>query len=247
MRIIADTHTHTLMSGHAHSTLIENIAEAKRKGLAFLAVTDHTGIMPGAPDDTYFTCMRGALPDRHDGVYLLRGCEANILDENGMMDISDAVLSRLEWVIASIHSLLTAQMDAERHTRLWLNISKNPHVDVIGHCGEERFRFDYEAGVRAFAERGKIVEINASSFRSRPDSIPNCLTIAKLCAKHGVSMVVSSDAHFAASVGEFSHAVQLLEAAGVPEALVLNADYDRFAGRLHSMTGRTFDGSACPV
>ena len=42
MKIIADTHTHTLMSTHAYSTIIENIAEAKKKGLKFIAITDHT-------------------------------------------------------------------------------------------------------------------------------------------------------------------------------------------------------------
>ena len=29
MKLIADTHTHTLMSGHAHSTAMEHIAAAK--------------------------------------------------------------------------------------------------------------------------------------------------------------------------------------------------------------------------
>ena len=90
MKIIADTHTHTVMSGHAHSTLLENITEAKRKGMKFLAVTDHTGIMPGAPHESYFTCMWSAIPDEYDGVYLLRGCEANILDETGTLDVSES-------------------------------------------------------------------------------------------------------------------------------------------------------------
>ena len=197
MNIIADTHTHTLMSGHAHSTLLENIQAAKQKKLRFLAVTDHTGLMPGSPDESYFTCMWSTMPDEYEGVYLLRGCEANILDETGKLDISDSVLDRLEWVIASIHSYLTKPMDSQRHTKLWLNIAANPRVDVIGHCGEEQFSFDYETVIKAFAEYGKIVEINASSYRARPSSRKNCQKIAKLCAQYGVPLVVSSDAHFA--------------------------------------------------
>ena len=33
MKIIADTHTHTIVSGDAHSTLLENLRAAKEQGL----------------------------------------------------------------------------------------------------------------------------------------------------------------------------------------------------------------------
>ena len=32
MKIIADTHTHTIVSGDAHSTLLENLRAAKEQG-----------------------------------------------------------------------------------------------------------------------------------------------------------------------------------------------------------------------
>lgn len=228
------------MSGHAHSTLMENLSVAKARGLQFLAVTDHTGEMPGSPHDSYFVCMRAALPDEYDGVHILRGCEVNILDENGRLDLGEAILSQMEWVIASIHSYITSPMGFDAHTRLWLNIAKNPHVDVIGHCGEELFKFDYEEVIRAFAAYGKIVEINNSSFRTRPTCRENCMRIAELCVKHGVPLVVGSDAHFAGAVGDFPLADAYLTAAGIPEKSILNTDHDRFAEQLRRMTGRNF-------
>ena len=241
MKIIADTHTHTIMSGHAHSTLIENVTEAKRKELKFLAVTDHTGLMPGAPSETYFVCMKATIPDMYNGVYMLRGCEANILDETGKLDVSERVLSRLEWVIASIHSVLTEPMDVKQCTKLWRNIAENPHVDIIGHCGEEKFRFDYEEVIPAFARAGKIVEINSSSFKNRPSCKENCMKIARLCEKHGVSLVVNSDAHFAADVGNVNRAIELLQLHGITQESILNADIKRFAKQVSTMTGRIFD------
>lgn len=241
MRIIADTHTHTLMSGHAHSTLLENITEAKRKGLKFLAVTDHTGIMPDAPSETYFACMWSTIPDEHNGLYLLRGCEANILDEIGKMDISDRMLGRLEWVIASIHGVLTQPMDVRQCTKLWRNIAENPNVDVIGHCGEEKFKFDYEEVIPAFAQYGKIVEINSSSFKNRPSCKDNCMKIARLCEEYGVPLVVSSDAHFAADVGNVDRAVLLLQQYGISEETILNADIKRFSEKVRGITGRKFE------
>ena len=241
MKIIADTHTHTLMSTHAYSTLIENINEAKKKGLKFIAVTDHTGTMPGSPDNTYFTCMWSGIPDEYEGVYILRGCETNIIDENGNVDVPDGVMDSLEWVIASIHSYLTKPFDFDTHTKIWTNIAKNPHIDVIGHCGEERFSFDYEKVIPIFAEYGKIVEINASSFKTRPTCKDNCMKIARLCTKHNVPLVVSSDAHFASDVGNFDLAIKNLTEAGIPESSMLNADAKRFAEYLTKKTGRQFN------
>ena len=39
--ILADMHTHTIASGHAYSTVKENIDAAKAAGLKYLAITDH--------------------------------------------------------------------------------------------------------------------------------------------------------------------------------------------------------------
>lgn len=240
MNIIADTHTHTIMSGHAHSTVLENLREGAKKGLRFLCVTDHTGVMPGAPDPVYFACLWSTLPREFEGVYVIRGCEANILDENGTLDISDAHLKSLQWNIASIHGVGMAPINYEAHTKLWLNIAKNPLIDVIGHCGSQEYEFDKKTVIQAFAEHGKIVEINASSALTRPTSQKNCAEIAALCVEYGVPMVVSSDAHFASEVGNVEAAVKLLERAGIGEEYVLNSDFDRFAEYLSKRTGHTF-------
>ncbi len=241
MRIIADTHVHTIASEHAYSTVMENLIEAKKKGLRFICFTDHTGKMAGAPTDAYFACLRVGLPDEFNGVYIIRGCEVNILDETGSLDLPSPLLDQLEWVIASVHGILTKPLTVEQSTEMWLNIAQNPHVDVIGHCGDENYRFDYERVVPEFAKYGKIVEINAASYRSRPSSVKNCVEIARLCAKYRVPVVLSSDAHFAGNVGGISDAIRIVTEANVPEELILNADEKRFASRLEKMTGRGFE------
>ena len=241
MKIIADTHVHTLASEHALSTVLENHAAAKEKGLRFLAITDHTGRMPGAPTDTYFFCLRHVLPKEYDGVYFLRGCEVNVLDEHGTLDLPDAILDQLEWVIASVHIVLVPPMSAEKTTEMWLNVARNPRVDVIGHCGDADYPFDYERVIAEFAREGKIVEINASKCRAGSRNEACWIKIAGLCAKHRVAMVISSDAHFAPEVGNVENALRILREAGVPEELVLNADTARFAKRISEMTGRAFE------
>ena len=46
MKIEIDTHTHTLVSGHAYNTLREMAHMAADKGLKGLAITEHAPKMP---------------------------------------------------------------------------------------------------------------------------------------------------------------------------------------------------------
>ena len=87
MKIVADLHTHTIVSGHAYSTLMENAKYASEIGLKILGVTDHGPNMPGAPDPWYFGNFK-VLPKKLFGVKMLYGCEANIIDSEGNLDIS---------------------------------------------------------------------------------------------------------------------------------------------------------------
>lgn len=241
MRIIADTHTHTISSGHAHSTVLENAGEAARKGHRFLCITDHTKGIPGAPQDLYFSALPKVLPEAYNGVYLVRGCEVNVTDASGNLDLPGRLLERLDWVIASMHTPAYASETREAHTRAWLNVAANPLVDVMGHLGDERYDFDHEAVLSACKKYGKIVEINAHSFKCRPGSPENCSDIAKWCLRLGVPVVASSDAHFAGNVGEVQASLDLLNEIGFPEELILNADAARFAAVLREKTGKRYD------
>ena len=71
MKIIADTHTHTIASTHAFSTAQEMIAAAAEKGLYAIALTDHGYAMPGSPGKWYFECL-GAIPSTFNGVRVLK-------------------------------------------------------------------------------------------------------------------------------------------------------------------------------
>lgn len=241
MNIICDTHTHTISSGHAHSTVLENAAEAARMGHKFLVISDHAPQIPGAPTELYFRAMKNVLPEQALGVYLIQGCEVNILDAEGALDLPAEILDRLDLVIASMHTPTFPPADVETHTRAWLAVAKNPSVDIIGHAGDQRFLFDYEPVVRAFKEYGKVVEINSHSFKVRAGSDANCRAIARLLKRYEVPVVVSTDAHFAPLVGKVEASLSVLRDVDFPEALVLNADAARFARWVSQKSGRTFD------
>ena len=241
MNIICDTHTHTIASGHAHSTLLENAAEAARMGHKFLVLSDHAPKIPGAPTELYFRSLKNVLPEQALGVYLILGCEVNVLDDLGALDLPADILDRLDLVIASMHTPTFPPTNVEAHTRAWLAIAENPSVDIIGHAGDARFPFDYETVLRAFKKFDKVVEINTHSFRVRKGSYENCRTIARLMKKYEIPAVVSTDAHFAPYVGKCEPSLDVLRDVDFPEELVLNADARRFAEWVSQKSGRVFD------
>lgn len=228
MKIIADTHTHTISSTHAYSTAEEMIAAASRKGLYAIALTDHGYAMPGSPGKWFFESL-GAIPSTYNGVRVLKGVEANVINLDGELDMSDRVLSGLDWVVASIHgALCKGKPTVESVTNAYLKIAENPYVRVIGHSGTPQYEYDYERVIPVFAEKGKLVEINNNTFHFRKSSCKNCIKIAQVCKKVGAPIVVNSDAHFSSKVGVLDDAISMLREIDYPEELVVNADENRF-------------------
>lgn len=236
MKIIADTHCHTVASTHAYSTIMENISEASKKGLCAIAITDHANNMPGSPGPFYYENLR-VIPRSINGVYVLRGIEANVIDYNGNIDVADNIISTLDWIIASMHGpTLVPPKSIDECTNAWLNIAKNPYVKVIGHCGTPMYKFDYEKVIPEFGKNNKLVEINNSTFKIRKDSVSNCKEIALLCKKHGVNVIINSDAHFCTQIGVFNSALNMLKEIDFPEELIINADKNRFEKYINNNT-----------
>lgn len=238
MKLIADTHTHTVASTHAYSTLQEMVHAAAQKGMFAIGITDHGYSMPGGPGAWYFSNLN-AVPNRLEDVWVLRGAEANVTDYRGTLDIPEGDLKKLDWVVASIHSCCMpegVQPTRELCTQLWLEVAKNPYVNVIGHSGSPEYAYDYERVIPEFGRQGKLVEINSHSFEVRATYIPNCLEIARLCMKYRVPIVVDSDAHFSTSVLDCSAALKMLEEIDFPEELVVNSSVERFSEHLRAHT-----------
>ena len=102
MKLLFDLHTHTVASGHAFSTLKENIEEAAAKGLKAMGTSDHYSAMPGSAQPIYFTNFK-AIKEKILGVRIFTGMEANIIDLEGKLDAEEAVLKKMDYVIASLH------------------------------------------------------------------------------------------------------------------------------------------------
>lgn len=240
MQIKADLHTHTVASTHAYSTVAELAAAAAETGVELLGITDHGIGSPDAPHRWHFHNYK-VLPRRIGSVWLLKGVEANIMDEDGVLDMNEKELSFCEWVVASYHTAcVTFDRTPELVLRGYRGVCENPAVDVIGHPTTAMFPFDYEAGVKLFKASGKLVEMNESSLQWKPGALENARVFYRLCRDYAVPLVVNTDSHYAGQVGKTPIAEQLLEELCYPQELIVNLDAERVMKLAHEKRGIVF-------
>lgn len=228
MNFVLDTHTHTLASGHAYSTIREMAYTAGEKGLKLLGITEHAPKMPGSCHEFYFRNLRVA--DRlMYGVELLFGAELNILDSDGTVDLPDSVLQKLDITIASLHIPCMAPGTMLENTKAYINAIKNPLINIIGHPDDRRYPVDYKEIVLAAKEYHTLIELNNSSLTdggARVNAKPLDIEILGLCAEYNVPIVIGSDAHIDTAVGNHNKAAALLGEINFPEHLIVNQDTD---------------------
>ena len=239
MKPLFDLHVHTISSGHAYSSLKENIEAARERGLSSVGISDHAPAMPGAPHIFHFANLK-VVGESILGVRICKGIEANILDFDGSIDVEDRNARKLHFVIASLHTPCISPGTTEENTRALLGAMKNPLVKIIGHPDDDRYPLDYEELVSG-AKREKVaLEINNSSFRSesaRQNGRENAAYMLSLCRREEVPVILGSDAHIWYDVGEFSLCLELLDELNFPPELVLNYTMEGLDFVLNSGSG----------
>ena len=231
MRLLADLHTHTVASGHAYSTLTENALAAAASGLELIAITDHGPTVPQGSHPWYFWNLKAA-PSVLNGVRVLKGCEANLSEddqtENGI-DLPDEVLERLDFVAVGFHPTTGFdQRDRARNTAALLRAMANPLVDMVTHPGNDHeFPLDLDAIVAAAVKHQVILELNDHSFApdsSRSGSAKREREFASAAREAGAPVAIGSDAHYALHVGRFGDAIAAAEEIGFAEGDLVNRD-----------------------
>lgn len=227
MKLIFDGHTHTVASGHAYSTILENVKYAKKKGIKIIAITDHAHMMPGGAHPYHFWNLRN-IPRVIDGIIVLTGVEANILNSQGDLDIDqDRDYSYSEVTIASIHGGIYEGSTKEENTQAYLNIIKNRKANIIGHPDDLRYDFDIDEVVKAAKEYNVAIGVNDASQRMGRGNPERIKEILEACKKYQTKIVCSSDAHIALDVGNFEKIMPILKEVKFPEELIINTSKEK--------------------
>jgi len=224
-----DLHAHTQESD-GKDTLEAMVEAARRRGLRYLAITDHSRAIPSPKrglgmDETRCLEHLGrirALQAKVDGLRLLAGIEVDILPD-GRLDMADEVLARLD-------------MGREEMTTRVLRAFESPHLDVWGHplarlLGKrDPVSVDLDRAIEAAARRGVALEINC-----QPDRLDLPDALVHSACQRGVRFVVSTDSHAVDEFANLRYGVDQARRGWLRSEDVLNTrDADAFLARLRS-------------
>lgn len=228
MDFLFDLHTHTTASEHAYSTLKENIEEAYAKGLKAYGFSDHGPNVKGAPSDLYFINFK-VIPRKYKDMRVYAGIEANIIDYDGNIDVGGKVYERVDYIIASMHTICIKPGSVDENMRGYIGAMSNKHIKIIGHPDDGRYKLDYDELAKQAAKHKVALELNNSSLHSdsaRKGGYENIIQLLTACKKHGAYILCGTDAHICYDIGVFDRAEKVIKETDFPKELILNTSLD---------------------
>ncbi len=218
-------HCHTNYSDGSNT--VEELALACREaGYDYVGLTDHSQAAAYAGGLQAEDLARQAdeveaVNRKVDGIRVLKGIEADILVD-GRIDYDEAILQRLDFVIASIHSRFN--LNAREMTTRMLAAMDNPYVSIIGHptgrllLSRDPYGIDLDAVFEKAAASGVAMEINADPHRLDLD-----WRVLRRAREAGVTISIGADAHNVAGIGNVDYGVGMARKGWLGPGDILNA------------------------
>jgi DNA polymerase (family X) len=219
-------HCHTTASDGTET--LETMAEATReRGFQYFGVADHSqsahyagGLSLEEIAEQHREADR--LNRRYGNSFrILKGIEADILGD-GSLDYPNDVLSKFDFVVASVHSRF--KMSKTEQTERILRATENPYTTIIGHMTGRQlqrrpgYEIDIDKILNACADYGVAVEINAHPWRLDLDWRWHQTALG-----YGCMFSINPDAHSIRELDHMHWGVEMARKGGVPPDRVLNA------------------------
>lgn len=247
--IIADLHTHTIFSGHAFSTVKENIEEGIQHGMEYIAITDHFYV----PDDRIerenatarLAYMQHTI-GTGNGVQVISGSEFNL-----NQDIPEDFLKKIphvHWKLIGLHSwfadipnssLYDIYKMFEKAVSLEM-FTAFAHIERgLEKTKQNRSCRDNLSEAKSFlrcvvdlaVENNLYLEVNESSLdymggKGNTERMEYWLSYAK---EKNARICMGTDAHYCSAVGVFTRSIDMLNKVGYPKELILNCNRNQLA------------------
>jgi DNA polymerase (family 10) len=204
-------HIHTSASDGS-SSLEEIAAAAKKMGLEYIGIADHSesafyagGLTPEDIRIQHASIDEMNRKDPHFRIF--KGIEADILPD-GRLDYNDAILEAFDFVIAAVHS--NFGMPEDEMTARMMKALENRHTTILAHptgrllLSREPYALDLERIIDFAAACGKVIELNANPHRLDLDW-HHC----KYAKKQGVRIAVNPDAHHTDGLEDIRYGVNI--------------------------------------
>jgi DNA polymerase (family 10) len=190
-------HCHTSASD-GHNSFEEMAEAAQALGLDYLGIADHSrsSIQAHGIDEAQLRAQIALIRElnkKFSGFRLFAGIECDIL-RDGSLDFPDNILSQLDYVIVSVHSVFNLS-EADMTARV-IHAMENRFVTMLAHptgrllLKREPYQIDIPAILDAAARTGTWIELNAAPKRLDLD-----WRWWPLAKQKGVKCVINPDAH----------------------------------------------------
>lgn len=223
--IRGDLHVHSDWSDGL-SSIDAMAAAAKARGYGYLAICDHSkslGIAGGLSEDEILKQVEfiSETNKRLAGITVLSGTEVDI-KKNGGLDYPACILSRLDVVVASVHSAF--RQSKETMTNRIVTAIRNGNVDIIAHPtgrvlgARDGYEVDMESVIEEAAKNKVALEINAYPERLDLDS-----GWARRAMERGAVLAINTDSHSADQLRFMPYGVGVARRAWLERSHILNA------------------------
>jgi DNA polymerase (family 10) len=243
--IRGDLHMHTSASDGGCS-IEEMVAEAKRRGYQYCAITDHSKSQFQARGLTAERLLEHikaihavAKEAKKSGILVLAGSEVDILAD-GSLDYEDELLAKLDWVVASPHAALTQESDAA--TQRLVKAAGNPYVTVMGHPtgrivpSRRGLEPDMAKVIFAAARAGTAMEINAHYYRLDLRDMH-----VKMAVEAKVPICINTDAHGLSDFEQMRYGIMTARRGWAAKGDVLNTktreEFEKWLKERKAMAG----------
>lgn len=233
MRLLADYHVHSNFSRffHGKNTIEELVRTANAIGLKEIAITDHGFKHMCRTNKAKMRKAREIIDEINEWstTKVLLGIEADIISEDGTIDVDNETLAMLDILIVGYHKLIKTdfanffgktggtQADVQRCTNAFLNAIERYPITIISHLDSILKTDLYQIG-HACKEKGVLVEINNRHTKWNKEQVDEL--IASDCL-----FVVSSDAHSREKIGEVDNAFDIIKKYEIPTENVANVEF----------------------
>jgi DNA polymerase (family 10) len=223
--IRGDLHMHTSWSDGKY-TSEEMVEAARHRGYKYVAITDHSkslGVAGGLSDADLIkhTEECRALNAKYTDIRVLAGTEVDI-KQDGTLDYPDELLSKLDFVVASVHSGFN-QNRATLTMRV-VRAMQNPYVRVIGHptgrlLGDrDPYELDFDEIMKEAARTRTCLEVNSNFHRLDLNDM-HCRKAREM----GVHVIISTDSHNYDDLLNLPYGVATAQRGWIEKDRVLNA------------------------
>lgn len=233
MKLLADFHVHSKNSrfGHGKNSIEEMAIAANEIGLVEIAITDHGYKHLFRTNKQKMKQARKIVDDINEWskTKVLLGIEADIIDENGTLDVDNETLSMLDFLTIGYHKMIMTDFAGflggtkdtpearQKCTNAYINALKRYPVTMVAHLDSILTTDMYEIG-KVCAERGAMIEINNRHTHWTAKQVEDLIA-------SGCMFAISSDAHSREKVGVVDRAMEYISKYDIPSERVVNVEF----------------------